>query len=240
MDIAFDDAGRPRSVPLACGPGARSRCRSGGPSRWPALARVWYVDLTRATEVQIAPTLPRRRDRPRGVVFDMRGYPTDAGAEILPHLLNGAGAGSMDARPASIAGPFGRVGGWFDIGWNMGLKAPAIDRPLRVPDRRPRHQLRRVGDGLRRGSEARHDRGRPTAGTNGNVVSFDVPGGCQIAFTGMRVTRRRRNHPPSPDRDRAGRPAQTDDRRDPSRSRRALEKAVALIDRPPSPVPPTK
>ena len=28
-----------------------------------------------------------------------------------------------------------------------------------------------------------------TAGTNGNVASFDVPGGFSIVFTGMRVTR---------------------------------------------------
>ena len=30
--------------------------------------------------------------------------------------------------------------------------------------------------------------GSPTAGANGNVVAFTVPGGFRIAFTGMRVT----------------------------------------------------
>jgi C-terminal processing protease CtpA/Prc len=30
--------------------------------------------------------------------------------------------------------------------------------------------------------------GGPTAGANGNVVAFDVPGGFRILFTGMRVT----------------------------------------------------
>lgn len=31
--------------------------------------------------------------------------------------------------------------------------------------------------------------GAPTAGANGNVATFVVPGGFRVAFTGMRVTR---------------------------------------------------
>ena len=31
--------------------------------------------------------------------------------------------------------------------------------------------------------------GGTTAGTNGNVATFEVPGGFRISFTGMRVTR---------------------------------------------------
>jgi len=47
--------------------------------------------------------------------------------------------------------------------------------------------------------------GATTAGTNGNVVSFDVPSGFAVRFTGMKVTRHRelkpatagdRNEPP--------------------------------------------
>jgi C-terminal processing protease CtpA/Prc len=29
--------------------------------------------------------------------------------------------------------------------------------------------------------------GQPTAGTNGNVNPFDIPGGCRISWTGMKV-----------------------------------------------------
>jgi C-terminal processing protease CtpA/Prc len=31
--------------------------------------------------------------------------------------------------------------------------------------------------------------GGTTAGTNGNVATFEVPGGFRVSFTGMRVTR---------------------------------------------------
>ncbi len=30
--------------------------------------------------------------------------------------------------------------------------------------------------------------GGPTAGTNGNVATFDLPGGFRVSFTAMRVT----------------------------------------------------
>jgi hypothetical protein len=88
VDVALDDGGPPRSVPLVCGP----RLAKPLPERRPEpLAELspglWYVDLTRATNEQIVPMLPRLAEA-RGVVFDVRGYPTDAGASILPHLLD--------------------------------------------------------------------------------------------------------------------------------------------------------
>ena len=38
---------------------------------------LWYVDLTRVTAAQLTPTLPSLA-LAKGIVFDMRGYPTDA------------------------------------------------------------------------------------------------------------------------------------------------------------------
>ena len=49
-------------------------------------AGLWYVDLTRARMPEIAPRLEALAAA-RGVVFDLRGYPSDAGFGILPHLL---------------------------------------------------------------------------------------------------------------------------------------------------------
>src|SRR4029453_16481735 len=47
---------------------------------------IWYVDLTRVTAAQLTPTLPSLASA-KGIVFDMRGYPTDAGMFILRHLI---------------------------------------------------------------------------------------------------------------------------------------------------------
>ena len=47
---------------------------------------IWYVDLTRASMPQVTPVFDKLAVA-TGVVFDLRGYPTDAGAQILPHLI---------------------------------------------------------------------------------------------------------------------------------------------------------
>jgi hypothetical protein len=45
------------------------------------------VDLTRVHAAQWRPMLAAAR----GVVLDVRGYPADAGAEVLPHLMRARG-----------------------------------------------------------------------------------------------------------------------------------------------------
>ena len=239
VDVALDDAGRPRSVPLVCGPRPAKPLPERRPEPLAELSPgLWYVDLTRATYEQIAPTLPRLAEA-RGVVFDMRGYPTDAGASILPHLLD-APERDRWMHVDRITGPFGRVDSVFDIGWNLQPKAPAIAaRRVFLTDGRAISYAESVM-GYVADRKLGTIVGAPTAGTNGNVVLFDVPGGCEIAFTGMRVTRHdgtTRRHligiapdvplAPTIDGIRRGRDE-------------LLEKAVDLIDRPPSPVTPPK
>jgi hypothetical protein len=53
--------------------------------------------------------------RARGVVFDVRGYPTDAGAQILPYLIEAA-ENDRWMHVAKIIGPFGQ---------DAGCRAPA-------------------------------------------------------------------------------------------------------------------
>ncbi|MCC7043782.1 MAG: hypothetical protein IT183_07965, partial [Acidobacteria bacterium] len=47
----------------------------------------WYVDLTRATTAQVQAALSSLATAAR-LVFDLRGYPTDAGAFIIRHLID--------------------------------------------------------------------------------------------------------------------------------------------------------
>ena len=67
---------------------------------------IWYVDLTRARMQQVAPMLGQLA-RANGVVFDVRGYPTDAGAGILPHLIDAPEQDRWMHVP-KIVGPFGQ------------------------------------------------------------------------------------------------------------------------------------
>lgn len=148
---------------------------------------VWYVDLERANWSELQPELPTLAGA-RAVIFDMRGYPSDAGAKILPHLLE-AREGDRWMHVPQIVEPFGRIAGWRSIGWNLTPAWPRVARQVAfLTDARAISYAESVMgyvEALRLGAIV----GGPTAGTNGNVNTFTVPSGMTITFTGMRVTR---------------------------------------------------
>jgi hypothetical protein len=84
-----------------------------------------------------------------GIVFDLRGYPTNIGAWILPYLITTPNNDHW-MHIANIDGPFGRISGWQDFGWRMTRVAPSRRQAC--------------------------------------VVTFTVPSGFAIRFTGMLVT----------------------------------------------------
>ena len=68
---------------------------------------IWYVDLTRTTIEQATPMLPKLASA-AGIVFDLRGYPTNIGQWILPYLIS-APNNDHWMHIANIVGPFGRI-----------------------------------------------------------------------------------------------------------------------------------
>jgi len=148
---------------------------------------LWYVDLTRAKLAQIEPKLEMLAAA-RGVVFDVRGYPTDAGFGILPHLLD-APETDRWMHVAKIVGPFYETAGWQDIGWDVKPARPRIKgRVVFLTDGGAISYAESVMGYVADRKLGTIVGGR-TAGTNGNVASFLTPGGFNVGFTGMRVTR---------------------------------------------------
>jgi len=147
---------------------------------------LWYVDLTRAQGAQVKQALPKLGTA-SGVVFDLRGYPTDAGAQILPHLVDTA-EGDRWMHVAKIVGPFGRFDGWESYGWDLKPGTPRITgRIVFLTDERAISYAESVM-GYVADRKLGTIVGGTTAGTNGNVATFVVPSGFIVAFTGMRVT----------------------------------------------------
>lgn len=147
---------------------------------------IWYVDLTRVTAAQLTPTLPSLA-LAKGIVFDMRGYPTDAGVVILRHLIE-APENDRWMHVARIAGPFGQVESWHSVGWNLQPATPPLPaRRVFLTDGRAISYAESVM-GYVKDRKLATIIGSPTAGTNGNIVTFTTPGGFAITFTGMRVT----------------------------------------------------
>jgi len=158
--------------------------------RPPAVAEltsgVWYVDLTRARMTQVTPVLEKLADA-TGVVFDIRGYPTDAGAQILPHLIDAAESDRW-MHVAKIVGPFGQSAGWQSFGWDLKPGTPRLSAKIMfLTDGRAisyaESVLGYVAD-RKLGTIV----GGTTAGANGNVAMFVLPGGFSVTFTGMRVS----------------------------------------------------
>jgi hypothetical protein len=148
---------------------------------------VLYVDLTRATTSLVTASLERLAAA-RGIVFDLRGYPTDGGKLILPHLL----AESESDRwmhVAKLVGPFGSSAGWHGLGWDLEPRSPRFTgKIVFLTDGRAISYAESVM-GYVRDRKLATIVGGPTAGTNGNVATFNLPGGFRVGFTGMRVTR---------------------------------------------------
>ena len=147
----------------------------------------WYVDLTR---VKTAELLAKRDElaRAKGVVFDVRGYPTEAGAAILPYLIDSVDTENW-MHVAEIVGPFGQNDGWVGFTWHLRPAKPHIGgtRVFLTDGRAISYAesvMGYVGD-MKLGTII----GATTAATNGNVAMFAVPSGFRIGFTGMRVTR---------------------------------------------------
>ena len=148
---------------------------------------IWYVDLGRVDDDGFRKAVPDLAAA-KGIVFDMRGYPSNLQFQtFFPHLVK-EHATSAQWRVPIVTRPdredmdCPKMGGW------------------QIEPREPYFEAKRafVIDG-RAISYAESCMGivehyglgelvgEATAGTNGNVNPFGVPGGYRIIWTGMQV-----------------------------------------------------
>jgi hypothetical protein len=184
VKLGIDDGSGAREVTLTYGPPPPSAKRPGPVTEMePGL---WYVDLTRAKMAEVAPKIDALA-KARGIVFEMRGYPTDAGFGILPHLLD-APESDRWMHVAKIVGPFYETAGWQDIGWDMRPASPRLAGKIVFLTDGGAISYAESVMGYVADRKLGTIVGATTAGTNGNVASFLTPGGFNLGFTAMRVT----------------------------------------------------
>lgn len=91
----------------------------------------------------------------------------------------------------SVVGPAilrRKSAGWHSVGWNLTPRTPRLSgKIVFLTDERAISYAESVM-GYVADRKLGTIVGSTTAGTNGNVATFPVPGGFTIAFTGMRVT----------------------------------------------------
>ena len=147
---------------------------------------IWYVNLDLAEMTEISENINAIASA-EGVVFDLRGYP-NGNHEVLSHLLAEPDTSVRWMRVQQAIYPDReRIAGWGEYGWNIQPIAPHIQgRVVFLTD----------GSAISYAesfmSFVEHYRlaeivGAPTAGANGNVNPFTLPGGFRVRWTGMRV-----------------------------------------------------
>ena len=152
---------------------------------------IWYVNLARLTTAEWDAALPTL-EKAAGLVFDMRGYPS--GLEPEPFFAHISRDTVRSAQwwvprmamprtgPRSTPLPFLRR-----ESWRIPPLAPYLAAPkVFITDGRAISYAESVM-GIVEHYQLGAIVGEATAGTNGNVNPFTLPGGYAVRFSGMRV-----------------------------------------------------
>ncbi|MCB2083038.1 MAG: hypothetical protein KDD90_03160 [Sphingomonadaceae bacterium] len=146
-----------------------------------------YVDITRMTDDDFA-THRQRMVEARGLLFDLRGYPRNSPGWI-EHMLEVPGRSPMFLTPI-ITAPDRPATYPVDGGWKLNPAEPHIAATaVFLTDKRAVSYSESMLGTVRENGLGTIVGGR-TAGANGNVAQFDLPGGYRIRFTGMKVVNR--------------------------------------------------
>jgi C-terminal processing protease CtpA/Prc len=166
---------RARSFPIESFPDSVREIRPG----------IFYIDLGRIDDDVFEQMLPRLVSA-RGIVFDVRLYPRNVSKVVLAHLIDRPVLSPLCLIP--ILRYPDRVGAeWDSTQWTIDPEPPRIQAPVAfLIDGRAiswAETLLSFVENNHLGMLV----GEPTAGADGNVASFMLPGGYEARFSGMRV-----------------------------------------------------
>jgi hypothetical protein len=147
---------------------------------------IYYLDIGRISEMDFQTTLPQL-EKARGIVFDFRGYPSNIGPNFLTHLAERPMTSAQWNVPWVLHPDHQDM--QFERGgeWNLQPAKPFLSaKKAFITDGRAisyAESCLGIIENYKLGAIV----GTPTAGTNGNVNPFTLPGGYSIAWTGMKV-----------------------------------------------------
>lgn len=146
---------------------------------------IFYVDLDRVPMEAFEARVEELAEAD-GVVFDLRGYP-NGNHLVLSHLSDEPLQSAFWRIPQIIRPDFQEPMEYQESRWHLSPRTPRIDgRIAFITDGRAISYAESVM-GIVEHYTLGDIVGEPTAGANGNVNPFTLPGGSRVAWTGMRV-----------------------------------------------------
>lgn len=149
---------------------------------------IGYADLDRLTGTMVDEMLERFKNT-KGIIFDMRGYPNGV-FWLLPQRLTDKRDVPAALLETPIVGQISSVRSSDIFSQNLFPAQPDKwtykGKTLMLIDERSMSQAEHTGLFLRAANKTEFV-GSPTAGANGELTTFSVPGGIGIGFSGQSV-----------------------------------------------------
>lgn len=147
---------------------------------------VYYLNLDQIQMPEIDKLLPELKHA-KAIICDLRGYPKGNHA-FLAHLLSRPDTVSRWMRvPHYIYPDQKQIAGYISMGWHMQPQAPHLKARIIFITDGSAISYAESYMGYVEGYKLATIIGQPTAGTNGNINPFTLPGNYQISWTGMEV-----------------------------------------------------
>ncbi len=148
-------------------------------------AGISYFDLQGAANEALEKVF-KKLEAADGIVFDLRGYPGDAAYRLLPHLIDQRAASAQWNVPV-VTLPDRQEWTWRQSAWDLQPSDTPLDAEIAfLADGRAISYAESIM-GIVEHYKLGEIVGSATAGTNGNVNPFSLPGGYNVSWTGMKV-----------------------------------------------------
>lgn len=150
-----------------------------------------YFDLRGTGSAALKKAMPALTHA-KAIIFDMRGYPAEAARELLDHLIDKPSTSAQWCVPIVRHPDFQGVE-WKESHWEITPATPRLTAKAAFLTNSGAisyaESIMEIVEAYKLGEII----GSPTAGTNGNVNPFELPGGYRVSWTGMKVLKHDRS-----------------------------------------------
>ena len=148
---------------------------------------VYYLNITKIEMDKIEALLPELQ-KSRSIICDLRGYPNH-NHRLISYLLKESDTTEAWMQVAEKMAPGELKPKRFqNLNWKLPKKVPYLgDKQIIFLTNGRAISYAESYMGFIDGYDLATIVGQPTAGTNGNINKFDLPGGYTITWTGMKV-----------------------------------------------------